>query len=145
VESTDDLAVAASPRWAQLGPVVPASPDVAEALAELLDLPLEDGSDVGPDDAGEPVELDARVRAVVPDAPATWRRHTTLTVEGRPVTWWVSATPAGELPHAVSPAGLARALAELTGADPLLLEAVLRDPDRAEALSAERAWGRERD
>jgi hypothetical protein len=36
---------------------------------------------------------------------------------------------------------LARALAELTGVDPLLLEAALRDPARAEELSAERAWG----
>ncbi|MFE7504902.1 sacsin N-terminal ATP-binding-like domain-containing protein [Promicromonospora sp. NPDC057488] len=142
VESTDDLAVAASPRWAQLGPVVPASPDVAGALAELLDLPLEDASDLAPDEPGRPVELDARVRAVVPHAPDTWRSHEILTVEGRPVAWWVSA---GEVPHAVSPGGLARALAELTGADPLLLEAVLRDPDRAEALSAERAWDTGRD
>ncbi|WP_020017257.1 sacsin N-terminal ATP-binding-like domain-containing protein [Promicromonospora sukumoe] len=145
VESTDDLAVAASPRWAQLGPVVPAPPDVAGALAELLDLPLEDASDLAPDGPGEVSELDARVRAVVPGAPDTWRSHDVLTVEGRPVAWWVSATPAGEVPHAVSPAGLARALAELTGADPLLLEAVLRDPDRAEVLSAERAWDSGRD
>ncbi|MEV0892131.1 ATP-binding protein [Promicromonospora sp. NPDC050262] len=145
VESTDDLAVAASPRWAQLGPVVPAPADVAEALADLLDLPLEAGADVAPDGSGEPVELDPRVRAVVPAAPATWRRHTTLTVEGRPVAWWVSAGTPGEGPgvvaHAVAVEGLARALAELTGADPLLLEALLRDPGRAEALSAERAWG----
>ncbi|MFJ3405563.1 sacsin N-terminal ATP-binding-like domain-containing protein [Promicromonospora sp. NPDC090134] len=145
VESTDDLAVAASPRWAQLGPVVPAPADVAEALADLLDLPLEAGADVGPDEPGESVGLDPRVRAVVPAAPETWRRHTTLTVEGRPVSWWVSAGAPGEGPdavaHAVSVEGLARALAELSGADPLLLEAVLRDPDRADALSAERAWG----
>ncbi|MFI2365700.1 sacsin N-terminal ATP-binding-like domain-containing protein [Promicromonospora sp. NPDC019610] len=144
VESTDDLAVAASPRWAQLGPVVPAPADVAEALADLLDLPLEAGADVGPDEPGEPVGLDPRVRAVVPEAPETWRRHTTLTVEGRPVAWWVSAGAPGEGPgavaHAVSVEGLARALAEIGGADPLLLEVVLRDPDRAEALSAERAW-----
>ena len=145
VESTDDLAVAASPRWAQLGPVVPAPPEVAEALAELLDLPLEDASDLAPDEPGQQVELDARVRAVVPRAPGTWRSHDTLTVEGRPVEWWVSATRAGQVPHAVSPAGLARALAEVTGTDPLLLEALLRDPDRAEALSAERAWDSGRD
>ncbi|GAA2242530.1 hypothetical protein GCM10010413_51570 [Promicromonospora sukumoe] len=142
VERTDDLAVAASPRWAQLGPVVPAPADVAGALADLLDLPLEGGSDVGPDEPGEPAELDPRVRAVVPGAPATWRRHTTLTVEGRGVAWWVTTVEGeGAVAHAVSPEGLARALAELTGADALLLEAVLRDPGRAEALDAERAWG----
>lgn len=142
VERTDDLAVAASPMWAQLGPVVPAPADAAEALADLLDLPLEGGSDVGPDEPGEPAELDPRVRAVVPGAPATWRRHTTLTVEGRGVAWWVTtAEGEGAVAHAVSPEGLARALAELTGADALLLEAALRDPGRAEALDAERAWG----
>ncbi|MGW2094481.1 sacsin N-terminal ATP-binding-like domain-containing protein [Promicromonospora sukumoe] len=144
VERTDDLAVAASPMWAQLGPVVPAPADDAEALADLLDLPLEGGSDVGPDEPGEPAELDPRVRAVVPGAPATWRRHTTLTVEGRGVAWWVTTAEgegAGAVAHSVSPEGLARALAELTGADALLLEAALRDPGRAEALDAERAWG----
>jgi hypothetical protein len=142
VERTDDLAVAASARWAQLGPVVPAPADVAEALADLLDLPYEGGSDVVPDDPGEPVELDPRVRALAPGAPTTWRRHDVLTVEGKEVTWWVSQVPDGPgVAHAVSPEGLSRALAELTGMDPLLLEAALRDPARAEELSAERAWG----
>jgi len=143
VERTDDLAVAASARWAQLGPVVPAPADVTEALAELLDLPFEGDTGLAPDDPGEPVELDPRVRALVPGAPSTWRRHEALTVEGTRVAWWVSEDDAGGLgvAHADSPVGLARALAELTGADPLLLEAALRDPARAEELSAERAWG----
>jgi hypothetical protein len=141
VERTDDLAVAASARWAQLGPVVPAPADVAEALADLLDLPYEGGSDVVPDDPGEPVELDPRVRALAPGAPSTWRRHGVLTVEGKQVAWWVSEETGGPgVAHAASPEGLARALAELTGVDPLLLEAALRDPARAEELSAERAW-----
>jgi hypothetical protein len=142
VESTDDLAVAGSPRWAQLGPVVPAPADVAEKLAELLDLPYESDSGLVPDEPGEPVELDPRVRALVPDAPATWRRHDALTVDGTRVGWWVSegSVPADGVAHATSPEGLARALAEITGADPLLLEAALRDPARAEELSAERAW-----
>lgn len=145
VEHTGDLAVAGSPRWAQLGPVVPAPADVAEALAELLDLPYENDSDLVPDEEGEVVELDPRVRAIVPDAPATWQRHDVLTVDGTQVVWWVSGTQAatGEpaVAHAASFQGLARALAELTGVDPLLLEAALRDPARAEQLSAERAWG----
>lgn len=146
VERTDDLAVAASARWAQLGPVVPAPADVAEALADLLDLPFESDAGITPDAPGEPVELDPRVRALAPGAPATWRRHDVLTVEGKQVAWWVSGTPADEgglgVAHAASPEGLARALAELTGEDPLLLEAALRDPARAEELSAERAWDR---
>ncbi|GAA4694290.1 hypothetical protein APR04_002384 [Promicromonospora umidemergens] len=145
VESTDDLAVAATPRWAQLGPVVPAPADVAERLADLLDLPYEGHSDLDPDEPGEPVELDPRVRALAPDAPTTWRRHDALTVDGTRVAWWVSdgATDTGGpgVAHATSPEALARALAELTGADMLLLEAALRDPARAEELSAERAWG----
>jgi hypothetical protein len=144
VERVDDLAVAASARWAQLGPVVPAPADIAEALAELLDLPFEGDTGIAPDEPGEAVELDPRVRALVPDASSTWRRHDVLTVEGRRVAWWVSGTPADTgglgVAHAVSPEGLARALAELTGADPLLLEAALRDPARAEQLSAERVW-----
>ncbi|MFI6425766.1 ATP-binding protein [Promicromonospora sp. NPDC050880] len=141
VEATEDLAVAASPRWAQLGPVVPAPADVAEDLADLLDLPYEDDPAVVPDGAGERVDLDPRVRALVPGAPATWRRHEPLTVEGTHVAWWVSTADDGSgVPHAGSVEGLARALAELTGADALLLEAALRDPDRAELLDAERAW-----
>ncbi|MGI5188267.1 sacsin N-terminal ATP-binding-like domain-containing protein [Promicromonospora sp. CA-289599] len=143
VESADDLAVAASARWAQLGPVVPAPVDVAEALAELLDLPFEGDTDVVPDEPGEAVELDPRVRALAPDAPSTWRRHDVLTVEGKHVAWWVteSAGRSDEgVAHAISPEGLARALAELTSVDPLLLEAALRDPARAEELSAERVW-----
>jgi hypothetical protein len=143
VESTDDLAVAGSPRWAQLGPVVPAPAEVAEVLAELLDLPYESDSYLVPDELGEPVELDPRVRALAPGAPETWQRHDTLTVDGKRVTWWVSESTghSGEgVAHAVSPEGLARALAEITGADPLLLEAALRDPARAEELSAERVW-----
>jgi hypothetical protein len=142
VESTDDLAVAGSPRWAQLGPVVPAPVDVAEALADLLDLPYESDSGLVPDEPGEAVELDPRVRALAPGAPATWRRHDALTVDGTRVGWWVSegSEPADGVAHATSPEGLARALAEITGADPLLLEAALRDPARAEELSAERAW-----
>jgi hypothetical protein len=144
VESVDDLAVAASARWAQLGPVVPAPADVAEALAELLDLPFEGDTGIAPDERGEAVGLDPRVRALAPDAPSTWQRHDGLTVEGKSVAWWVTETPAGAgglgVAHAASPEGLARALAELTGVDPLLLEAALRDPARAQELSAERVW-----
>jgi hypothetical protein len=145
VESTDDLAIAATPRWAQLGPVVPAPADVAERLADLLDLPFEGGSDLAPDKPGEPVELDPRVRALAPGAPTTWRRHDALTVDGSRVAWWVAEDTTGAggpgVAHATSPEALARALAELTGTDVLLLEAALRDPARAEELSAERAWG----
>lgn len=141
VERADDLAVAASPRWAQLGPVVPAPADVAADLADLLDLPYEDDPGVLPDAPGDVVELDPRVRALVPDAPATWRRHDRLTVEGTRVAWWVAEPDEGPaVAHADSAEGLARALAELTGADVLLLETALRDPDRAERLAAERAW-----
>ncbi|GAB2471248.1 hypothetical protein GCM10027063_09710 [Promicromonospora xylanilytica] len=142
VERTDDLAVAATPRWAQLGPVVPAPADVAERLADLLDLPYEDVPGLAPDEPGEPVELDPRVRALVPGAPGTWRHHDDLTVDGARVAWWVSegAADGPGVAHATSPEALARALAELTGADVLLLEAALRDPARAEELSAERAW-----
>jgi hypothetical protein len=144
VERTDDLAVAATPRWAQLGPVVPAPADVAERLAGLLDLPYEGGSLLAPDEPGEPVELDPRIRALAPGVPATWRRHDPETVDGTRVAWWVSEDSTGAggpgVAHATSPEALARALGELTGADVLLLEAALRDPARAEELSAERVW-----
>ncbi|WP_125776233.1 sacsin N-terminal ATP-binding-like domain-containing protein [Antribacter gilvus] len=144
VERADDLVVAASARWAQLewadgNAVVPAPARAARALADLLDLPLvgDQGDVVPPDSPGARTPLHPHVRALSPALPEVWFAHERLTVEGREVAWWLTADGAA---HATGVTGLARALAEVSGLDRLLLEAALRQPERADALTAESAW-----
>ncbi|WP_157430547.1 sacsin N-terminal ATP-binding-like domain-containing protein [Actinomadura macra] len=123
-------------------PLLPGQPLVIAAqgretrLAELLDLPL--ASDEVPgvvESAGEKRPVPPVVRAVLPDAPATYLAHERLIVDGQDVPWWAGD---GEV-HASGPAGLARALAWTTGdwPDRLLVEAVLRDPGSLPVLQAE--------
>ncbi len=140
VQPADDLEVAGSARWAQLGPVVPAPADRAAALADLLDLPLagEDGVPE-PETPGERRALDARVAALDPRLGDTWWAHDDLVVDGVAVRWWVTADGA---PHAVDPEGLAQALAELLGRPALAssLARALEDPDAAARLWTATAW-----
>ncbi|PZR54108.1 ATP-binding protein [Xylanimonas oleitrophica] len=149
VADASDLVVAGAPRWSQTGPVVPAPPGAAAALADLLDLPLAGGDggddesdiegDLVPDAPGALRDVDERVRALDPRLPHRWRHHERLTVGGRRVTWWVHDGQA----HAEGTAGLARALAEVLGAPSLgpVLERALAEPARAQEVWAVRAWG----
>ncbi|AEG45294.1 sacsin N-terminal ATP-binding-like domain-containing protein [Isoptericola variabilis] len=143
VHAAEDLEVAPGARWAQLGPVVPAVPDDASALADLLDLPVagEDGVPE-PESPGERRELDARVAALDPRLGDHWWAHEELVVDGVAVAWWVSAD--GE-PHATGTDALAHALADVVGRPGLaaLFRAALCAPDDAARLWAATAWDAE--
>nr|WP_281360179.1 ATP-binding protein [Isoptericola halotolerans] len=141
VQRAEDVEVAGTARWAALGAVLPAPAADAEALADLLDLPLagEDGLPA-PDMPGTERELDPRLAVLDHRMPASWFEHERLSVAGRPVPWWVDAT--GRV-HATSPAGLAAGVADVLGRPDrtVLVGAVLADPERAVALWATTAWG----
>jgi hypothetical protein len=110
--------------------------DLAESLAELLDVPLaSEAAPTAPDSTGEPVRW-ADLGAVVDacdladlDLPAGGPIvHERLTVAGRHVHWWVD----GNAVHCEdSTEGLARALAWTTArwTDRHLLAAMLDDPE----------------
>ncbi|WP_277209328.1 sacsin N-terminal ATP-binding-like domain-containing protein [Isoptericola croceus] len=141
VQRADDVEVAGTARWAALGAVLPAPAADAEALADLLDLPLAgEGGLPAPDMPGTERELDPRLTVLDHRMPASWFEHERLSVAGRPVPWWVDAT--GRV-HATSAAGLAAGLADVLGRPDrtVLLAAVLADPERAVALWATTAWG----
>ncbi len=144
VHAADDLEVAGSARWAQLVPVVPADEADAAALAALLDLPVAGDEGVPePDSPGERRRTDPRVAALDPRVGDHWWAHDELVVDGVAVAWWVTAD--GE-PHATGEQALAQALADLLGRPGLaaLLEAVIADPDQADALWSATAWDADR-
>lgn len=136
-EVTDNAAVLDAP-W--LAPVtdgyVAVDFDLAEPLAELLDIPLaSEAGQAAPESSGEPVRwadlgavvdaCDLADLAVPPGGPIV---HMRLTVGGRNVPWWVD----GDTVHCEdSTEGLARALAWTTDrwADRHLLAALLDDPE----------------
>ncbi|WP_407320612.1 ATP-binding protein [Isoptericola halotolerans] len=141
VHRADDVEVAGTARWAALGAVLPAPAADAEALADLLDLPLAgEGGLPAPDMPGVERELDPRLAALDHRMPTTWYEHERLSVAGRPVPWWVEAN--GRV-HATSVAGLAAGIADVLGRPDrtVLVSALLADPDRAVALWATTAWG----
>jgi len=136
-EVTDNAAVLDAP-W--LAPVtdgyVAVDFDLAESLAELLDIPLaSEAAPPTPESTGEPVlwgDLGAVVEACdLTDLPVPQGGpivHMRLMVAGRNVSWWVD----GDVVHCEdSTEGLARALAWTTDrwADRHLLAALLDDPD----------------
>ncbi len=133
---TDNAAVLDAP-W--LAPVTDAYVavdfDLAESLAELLDIPLASEVAPTPESAGEPVrwaDLGAVVDACdLVDLPVPLGGpivHDELVVAGRQVSWWVD----GDTVHCEDTTeGLARALAWTTDRwpDRHLLAALLDDPD----------------
>lgn len=126
------------------GVVLPAPPDLAPALADLLDLPLagelaagkvtEDGTDAGVRTAVPPAAT-----ALVPGGPEVWCEHERLIVDGADVAWWVDGSGRDATVHAATVDGLARGLAWAGGrwerrgvlaevlADPAVLSALLLD------------------
>ncbi|RJL33155.1 sacsin N-terminal ATP-binding-like domain-containing protein [Bailinhaonella thermotolerans] len=110
--------------------------DLAETLAELLDLPLAGEVAEGPvTSLGVVTEVPAAVRALLPTAPETWTRHENLLVNGVPVRWrYLEGTV-----HAADLDGLARGLAWAAGRwqDRLTVAALLHAPESAPLLLAE--------
>ncbi|ACZ31935.1 hypothetical protein Xcel_2928 [Xylanimonas cellulosilytica DSM 15894] len=136
VADADEVVVAPGRRWAQLGPVLPAPAGAAEAVAELLDLPL--AAEQRPDDDGQARPIDSRVVALDGRLPAAYQHHDDLRVGGTPVRFWVFD---GDV-HATDDGALADALADLLGAPhrAAALREVLSAPERAAAVWASLAW-----
>ncbi|MGH3389328.1 MAG: sacsin N-terminal ATP-binding-like domain-containing protein [Actinomadura sp.] len=108
----------------------------AEALAELLDIPLATEEIPGVvESSGTERPVPDVVGAVLADAPATYVAHDPLIVDGLAVPWRYT----GGAVHASGPAGLARGLAWAAGRwpDRLLVEAVLRAPEQLPTLLTE--------
>ncbi|GAA3201875.1 sacsin N-terminal ATP-binding-like domain-containing protein [Actinocorallia longicatena] len=107
----------------------------AEALSDLLDLPL------ATDELAGEITSEGTVRPVpqtvldlFPEAPETYFHHAPLVVDGHEVSWWYDGAP-----HASTPQGLARAMAWELGrwSDRHLLSAILADPGSAAVDLAE--------
>ncbi|MFC4060287.1 sacsin N-terminal ATP-binding-like domain-containing protein [Planomonospora corallina] len=117
-------------------PLVLAPFDLAEALSELLDLPLAGEVAAGEvTSSGEVRQVPAAVRSLLPTAPETYVEHEKLLVDGVPATWrFFEGTV-----HASGMEGLARGLAWASGqwGDRLAVAALLRDPAAVPLLLAE--------
>jgi hypothetical protein len=145
----EDAAVAPAPMWWQrtdVAAMVPvAGPADPEDLAGALGLPLAGDLAAGSvdedegDDAGGLADTPAAVRVLLPDAPGTWVEHEQLRVDGVPVDWWVEGAGPGATVHATHLAGLARGLAQASGAWRLrhAVELALVEPSRAAELAVE--------
>jgi hypothetical protein len=146
-----------------LGLALPCPPDLAPALADLLDLPLagelmpgevsEDGQAAG---VRQPVP--EVLRPLLPGGPegapggrmAEWCEHELLEVDGVEVDWWVDDAPdvvpgqTGGVVHAATSDGLARGLAWAAGRWELrgILAQVLADPDSAGDALIDAVYGR---
>ncbi|GGK96555.1 hypothetical protein Sme01_34880 [Sphaerisporangium melleum] len=117
-------------------PLVLAPFDLAEALSELLDLPVI-GEEVTGEITSSGVErpVPAQVRSLVPSAPSSYVEHAELTVDGVVVPWRFHEG----MVHASGVEGLARGLAWASGqwSDRLAVAALLRDPQAVPLLLAE--------
>ncbi|GAB2948705.1 sacsin N-terminal ATP-binding-like domain-containing protein [Nonomuraea fastidiosa] len=139
VASADDAVVVEAPDLLQLvtdRPLILAPYDLAEALSELLDLPLAGeltAGEVTSEGVTRPVP--AEVRSLLPTAPETYVEHEKLLVDGVECAWrYFEGTV-----HCTGVDGLARGLAWATGQwnDRLAVAALLRDPAAVPLLLAE--------
>lgn len=117
-------------------PLILAPFDLAEALSELLDLPLAGEEAPGEvTSSGEVREVLPAVRSLLPTSPATYVEHEKLLVDGVPAAWRFCEGTV----HATGVEGLARGLAWASGqwGDRLAVAALLRDPAAVPLLLAE--------
>ncbi|MFC7647176.1 hypothetical protein ACFQX6_46620 [Streptosporangium lutulentum] len=123
-------------RWSRAEPLILAPFDLAEALSELLDLPLAGEEAAGEvTSSGEVREVPPAVRSLLPTAPTTYMEHERLLVDGVPAAWRFFEG----VVHATGVEGLARGLAWASGqwGDRLAVAALLRDPEAVPLLLAE--------
>ncbi|MFI6511726.1 sacsin N-terminal ATP-binding-like domain-containing protein [Streptosporangium sp. NPDC050855] len=117
-------------------PLILAPFDLAEALSELLDLPLAGEEAAGEvTSSGEVRDVPPAVRSLLPTAPTSYVAHEDLLVDGVPAAWrFFEGTV-----HASGVEGLARGLAWASGqwGDRLAVAALLRDPAAVPLLLAE--------
>ncbi|GAA4204578.1 hypothetical protein GCM10022252_63860 [Streptosporangium oxazolinicum] len=117
-------------------PLILAPFDLAEALSELLDLPLAGEEAAGEvTSSGETRDVPPAVRSLLPTAPRSYVEHERLLVDGVPAAWrFFEGTV-----HASGVEGLARGLAWASGqwGDRLAVAALLRDPAAVPLLLAE--------
>jgi hypothetical protein len=145
IVAADDVVVADGPHLLALpwpAPPIVVAHDLAEPLADLLDLDLASERAGAPADDGERRPVPQVVAAVLPGAPTTWREHGELIVDGHEVDWWVTGSGGDAVVHAATLDGLARGLAWAADAwsQRLLVAALLAEPDRLESLLAEAAF-----
>ncbi|MFB4271100.1 sacsin N-terminal ATP-binding-like domain-containing protein [Nonomuraea sp. GTA35] len=139
VASAEDAVVVEAPDLLQLvtdRPLVLAPYDLAEALSELLDLPLAGELASGAvTSEGVTRQVPAEVRSLLPTAPQTYVEHEKLLVDGVECAWRFFEGAV----HCTGVDGLARGLAWATGQwnDRLAVAALLRDPEAVPLLLAE--------
>ncbi|TDD03364.1 hypothetical protein E1292_21180 [Nonomuraea deserti] len=139
VAPADDVVVVEAPDLLQLvtdRPLVLAPYDLAEALSELLDLPLAGELTSGEvTSQGEVSQVPREVRSLLPTAPETYVQHEKLLVDGVECSWRFFEGAV----HCTGFDGLARGLAWATGQwnDRLAVAALLRDPQAVPLLLAE--------
>jgi hypothetical protein len=117
-------------------PLVLAPYYLAPRLADLLDLPLASEEVTGQvESTPQRAPVPTIVRAVLPDAPASYYVHDRLVVDGIAVPWRYTAG----VVHAAGIGGLACGLAWASGRWPArhLLDALLRDPAAGTRLLAD--------
>jgi hypothetical protein len=138
VASADDVLVLDAPDlWPLVAgrPLILAPYPLSERLADLLDLPLVTEEIPGVvESAGKPAPVPDTVHAVVPAAPASYRAHDRLIVDGDEIDWRYRD---GEL-HAATIAGLGAGLAWATGqwhARHLLIRLLTAPGDAARLLA----------
>lgn len=139
VADAEDAVVVEAPDLLQLvadRALVLAPFDLAEALSELIDLPLAGELAAGEvTSSGEVHQVPAEVKSLLPGAPDTYVLHEKLLVDGSPCMWRY----ADGAVHCTGTEGLARGLAWATGqwGDRLAVAALLRDPTAVPLLLAE--------
>ena len=117
-------------------PLVLAPHHLAPQLADLLDIALASEEVSGRvESTPERIAVPAEIRAVLPDAPATYLAHDRLVVDGIDVPWRYTDGAV----HAAGADGLACGLAWASGRWPTrhLIAALLRDPAAGSRLLAE--------
>jgi hypothetical protein len=123
VVPADQAVVVDAPMYRQradLGHQLPAGPQLATALADLLDLPLASelaAGQVSEDEetAGASQPTATELLRLLPDAPATWCEHDVLLVDGVEVDWWVNGEGQDAIVHAATTDGLALGLSWAAG------------------------------